>query len=355
MGNDLVRPTADLGFRMAEHGRIRMGIKTGKAMKSIDTWRFTSADEEAIRHLAEIYGGTPKPWNDPKANPPNQWEVITRADKVRVFIPPAGLSIWYELWSGGGCQRRCDGVTVQIAVGDEMRDQPCICDQKGRMVCRPHTRLNVIIPEIAFGGVWRLESHGWTAAQELPAMEAVLMQLQASSQAIVEALLCNEAAQSAGGRKKYQVPRIKMTQTPQQMLTGEGGVHALAKAEPRPELEQRTGIIDTKAFDLDDEVIEAEVVESPPDIDPPAGTPLSNMEKRLVIVCNEAATRAALDADFLRHALARKASRGRTASSRELTGEEQSTVIELATSVADGDATVSIIKEEPPAIDIVSV
>jgi hypothetical protein len=36
--------------RPPEHGRIRLGIKDGKAMRHIDTLRFTSPDRNAIDH-----------------------------------------------------------------------------------------------------------------------------------------------------------------------------------------------------------------------------------------------------------------------------------------------------------------
>ena len=40
--------------RIPEQGRIRTGIKTERAMRALDTFRFTSADREAICQLADI-------------------------------------------------------------------------------------------------------------------------------------------------------------------------------------------------------------------------------------------------------------------------------------------------------------
>ena len=42
---------AQLQRRAPEAGRIRLGIKTGRAMKSLDTFRFTSPHRDAIEEL----------------------------------------------------------------------------------------------------------------------------------------------------------------------------------------------------------------------------------------------------------------------------------------------------------------
>src|SRR3954468_13623690 len=97
-----VQPLAERDSRMTEHGRIRFGVKTGKAMKAIDTLRFTSPDKAAIDELAKLYGGTVKAWSDDKSAVKNQYEVITQAREIDVVLPPGSLSSWYELWTGGG-------------------------------------------------------------------------------------------------------------------------------------------------------------------------------------------------------------------------------------------------------------
>ena len=51
-----VTPLRNLG-RVPEQGRIRLGVKTERAMKALDTFRFTSADHDAICQVADIYGG----------------------------------------------------------------------------------------------------------------------------------------------------------------------------------------------------------------------------------------------------------------------------------------------------------
>ena len=70
-----IKPLAELG-RTPEQGRIRLGVKTARAMKSLDTFRFTSPDKAAIEQIAFIYGGTVKSWTPPRQKQ-QQWEVIT--------------------------------------------------------------------------------------------------------------------------------------------------------------------------------------------------------------------------------------------------------------------------------------
>lgn len=229
MGRNVV-PVADLGRRMVEHGRIRLGIKSGKAMKSIDTFRFTSPDKAAIEQLADQYGGEAKPWSDPKASPTNQFEVITKANDIAVWIMPGGLDVSYEMWSGGGCVRRCDGVEVETSQRTFDADYepvivPCICDAKQKLECRPYTRLNVVIPSIRFGGSWRLESKGWNAAEELPGMADMIAQLQDTG--VLRGRLRLEHRQSQGGRRKFVVPTLAIDMSVEEILSGSGSAMML--------------------------------------------------------------------------------------------------------------------------------
>lgn len=154
--------------RHAELGRIRLGekIPVGTAGKSrpakLETFRFTSPSQGYIKDLAELYGGDPREWDN---NGKPEWEVYTAAKSIPVIAVRGGLSQWLEHWSGGGCQRRCDGEREILS------DSPCICATENReRVCKPTTRLSVMLPELEAIGVWRLESHGWNAAAEIPAV-----------------------------------------------------------------------------------------------------------------------------------------------------------------------------------------
>ncbi len=160
-------PITALRPRIREAGRIRIGekvrTKSGKtAPAKLEVFRLTSPDEQAIRSAAELYGGEPRRWSGAPIG--EQWEVYTRARALPVLIPPTGMAFsqFFELWSGGGCQRRCDGAHEVIS------DSPCLCaaDPEERE-CRPHTRLSVLLVDLEGLGMWRLDTQGWNAAEEL--------------------------------------------------------------------------------------------------------------------------------------------------------------------------------------------
>ena len=261
MSNAVV-PLNQLQRRAPEAGRIRLGVKTARAMKSIDTFRFTSPHKDAIEQLAAQYGGTPAPWSDPKA-PDGQWEVISTSSTIDIFVQPDGLSTWYEMWSGGGCQRRCDGITVQVPGPQEMMTSPCICAKAGKLECRPYTRLNVVLPAIDFFGVWRMETKGWNAAKELPGMFDMVVEL-AQRGRMVRATLSLEQRKSVqnGKTKNFVVPVIAARATPEELLAG-GGVArpSLDAAPPGTNNELTAGPAPTVPDEDDDGIIEAQVID----------------------------------------------------------------------------------------------
>lgn len=225
-------PTAQLQRRLPELGRIRTGQKTERAMKALSTFRFTSSDRTALGQIADLYGGTVREWSDPKANP-GQFEVVTEAAEIHVALPPdpLGGSPVYELWGGGGCERRCDGTTCETWVkgpeGPEPSDTPCICQAKGELACDPKTRLNVLLPNVRGIGTWRLETKSWNAAMELPGMVDLIQSLQ--SRGITRATLRLEHKQSmqAGVKRKFIVPVLGLDETVEALVAGEASVGAL--------------------------------------------------------------------------------------------------------------------------------
>lgn len=173
-------PILTMQRRMRELGRIRMGAQEplpGGRSKPVrlETFRLTSANREHLEAAAEAYGGTVRPWRSPRGP---EFELVVEAPFLDVVIPPdVGVDPWLELWTGGGCVRRCDGVTESLS------GQPCMCpaDPKARQAaaqqgeaCKPTTRLSVCLPALPDLGVWRLESHGYYAAVELSGMAEVL-------------------------------------------------------------------------------------------------------------------------------------------------------------------------------------
>ena len=176
-------PIIDIQRRLAETGRIRIGqtvaTQNGKKRpKRLETFRLTSSNEAAIIAVAKKYGGDVRPWEDAPVG--TQWELFTASTILDVLIPPEAMSFsqFYELWSGGGCKRRCNGSRQQ----DE---SACVCDPEERE-CKPHTRLSVMLADLPGAGLWRLDTQGWNAATELGgAFELALLISNATGRAIV--------------------------------------------------------------------------------------------------------------------------------------------------------------------------
>lgn len=209
----------DLQRRARELGRIRIGqLVTGANGKlrpeKLDRFRLTSASRELLEMVANLYGGTVNAWT-PMGGGPAAFEVVTESTRLPVLVPPQPVSQYYELWSGGGCQRRCDGVTELLT------DKPCICGPNPEeKACKPTTRLNVILRDIEGIGVWRLESHGWHSAVELPDVADFLAQ----SKGYIEAHLALEerVSKKDGKTKRFMVPTLEVSVTPSQLMAGHG-------------------------------------------------------------------------------------------------------------------------------------
>jgi hypothetical protein len=276
--------------RIPEAGRIRFGVKTAKAMKAIDTFRFTSHDREALIQIADLYGGDVVPWSDPKAAP-GQFELISRASEIRIVLPPdpMGGTPIYEAWGGGGCDRRCDGLTCTRLIpgpdGPEPVDVDCLCDAEGKMACDPRTRLSVILAGVRFGGTWRLETKSWNAAQELPGMVDLIKSLQ--DKGLTRGVLALKQRRSvvAGQTHQFIVPVLGVEDSIEEITAGVAQVGSLpapaarelgvgapsapaevAAAPPQQHVAEAPEP-SARVASLDDQVIDAELVEDdPPDL-----------------------------------------------------------------------------------------
>lgn len=268
-----IRPVAELGRRVQEAGKLRMGVKVpasgGKksSMKSIETWRMTSPHRDCIDQLAELYGGTPRPWSDPKATHRDQFEVITEAKTIQVAIPPGGLSTNYELWAGSGCVRRCDGEKVQIpskAPDEDFTVEPCLCYRENKMECKPYSRLIVVFPDITFRGIWTLTTKSWNAADELPAIERMIDQLQATQDIISVDLTIEQRSQmTASGKKNFVVPVLSIPHTLNAIT--QGAARLGLAGPPTPELDSQQRALTAGS---DEAVVDAELVVEPEDVLP---------------------------------------------------------------------------------------
>jgi len=201
-------PLLDIQRRLVELGRIRLGEKGPKGEpKKLGTFRLTSYSKTLLDAAAVLYGGTVRPW----VGAPNEgtFELLTSATEMDCVIPPIPTlcSQYYELWSGGGCKRRCDGETELLSGG------PCQCDKDARQAkekgtCSVTTRISVMLPRLPGLGLWRLESHGWNAASTLPSTVELL---SGTGQFVPAVLRLEQRSEKKDGQtKRYVVPVIDL-------------------------------------------------------------------------------------------------------------------------------------------------
>lgn len=157
-------PVQTIVRRFPEIGRIRLGDRggTNKAPRRLSAFRLTSQDAAPLAAAAKLWGGSVQKWAE--GGDEGKYQLYTTASElpVRVIVNQP-LSQWYELWSGGGCQRRCDGLTEIIGNTD------CLCNPEERE-CKLKTRFSVLLPDIPGVGSWRVETGGYYAAIELPGL-----------------------------------------------------------------------------------------------------------------------------------------------------------------------------------------
>jgi hypothetical protein len=234
----------DLQRRMAEIGRVRIGQKvltrSGKmAPAKLESFRITSASRDLIDACAELYGGEVLEWK-PKPTAPQQWEVVTEATVLNIVLAPGqALSQFWERWSGGGCDRRCDGFTEQKG------DQPCVCpaDYEERRqlaasgkACKPTTRFSFMLRDIPVIGLLRLETHGMYAAMELSGMADLLERITASGAYVPATLRLDQRSKLEGGKTiHFAVPVVEIHRTVTQVaeiLAADGGNMGVAALAP---------------------------------------------------------------------------------------------------------------------------
>lgn len=254
--------------RFMQLGRVRLGEKGPKGEpKRLNSFRFTSASERLLNAVAAKYGGTVTTWTG--APDEGYFQVTTEATSLDIILPPTfseedgapstSYSQWFELWSKGGCQRRCDGVT------DSLSGSPCMCDASVRDAgtdpkgtCSIITRVSFIIPDLPGLGVWRLDSGGWNAAVELPGTLSLLAQA-ASEQRFIPAVLSlqNRTSKKDGQTRRFVVPVIELPDvTIGQLVSGTAPTLALNTPAPaaagKPALPPAPAPPADNGFDNDD-------------------------------------------------------------------------------------------------------
>ena len=228
----------DIQRRGQQIGRLRIGQQVQASNGNmrparLDTFRFTTASRTTADAIAALYGGEVREWH-------GEFEVITGKSEIGVTVPPRDevVSQWYEMWTAGGCQRRCDSQHDQISNG------PCQCPhaadpsdpeevaaaalERARLAkmnppraCGLVTRISVMIPDLPGLGVFRLDTGSYYAATEI-GDSAALMQVARDKGVFLPAILRIEHRQRvAGGQtKKFPVPVLEVLTTFRDLATG---------------------------------------------------------------------------------------------------------------------------------------
>jgi hypothetical protein len=234
-------PIKTLQQQQAQVGRIRLGEqKPGKSGKRgyparLSAFRFTTPSESLARAVAGAYGGEVQRW-EPDGRPA-EWEVYSVATEINVLVPPHPVSQWMEMWSGQGCVRRCDGETETIS-GEACKcplDPAVRAEQaQGGSACHMTTRLNVMLPDLPGVGVWRLDTHGYYAALELP-QTAEFLGAATAKGGYVRATLALQKRQvrrPGVGVREFLVPALHVEVSPLALRAGEGVAVAIGGGAP---------------------------------------------------------------------------------------------------------------------------
>lgn len=237
MGRPVI-PIRQLDRRLPELGRIKDGVKVaGKGQpKAIDTLRFTSQDPKALEQVAAELGGEVVPYKDPKST--DTHELITPVAETRVILPPDPLSgtPMYELYSGGGRERWCDGVTCEQwrkgPDGPEPYEVACLCAAAGELACKPTIHLSVILPFTRMGGTWRWTTHSYNAAVELPGMVDAIQSLQSKGLTRGVLRVDSRTQTIAGVTRHFKVPVLGVDATADELAAGQATFGAVGAGAP---------------------------------------------------------------------------------------------------------------------------
>lgn len=402
--------------RWRELGRIRLGerepvlIKSGpKAGQQVEKngklvfrpkrladFRLTSPWRHLLEAAKEVYGGEVRPWNPSEGR--NEFELATGRPDIDVLVPPGdSLTQWMEEWSGGGCQRRCDGKRMIVAAG-KSADRACLCSPENvdppvpiqDRACSPTSRLSLMVPELPDLGVWRVESHGVNAALEVGAA-VELTELATRRGVIVPAVLrieAREVRKPDEPTKRFVVPvlgfRHGLGETLAALGFGDskglallpgtqpietrpalnaGGTPELSEGDPPDAREQRPRAIETASLppstggqatdgktagsdltgregaDEEDDVVDAEVIETEPaPFVPPAHDPTEEEGGSSLTPAQFIAIRAreADVDDETRHAAIGIVTRGRTRTGKEVKPDEVPRLVKVFEAIKAG-------------------
>jgi hypothetical protein len=259
--------------RLPEMGRLRMGDriiydqalfdktggKKGARPNQLEHWFLTSQHESILRHVAEVYGGDVAPWEGAPAGP-KQWGVYTKVKSLDVYIPTGALSAAWEMWSGGGCQRRCDSLWMdtgercqclteieselgaerfrQLSATDVLRERLTRARMNPPKACKPMTRLSVVLPQIPGLALWRVTTSSVNAGIEMPGTVDLLQGALANRQLIPAQLIIEQRSSVKDGKTTvYPVPVLSLHEVTAGELGRAGAFWVLGEGDHGPALD----------------------------------------------------------------------------------------------------------------------
>ncbi|MEU5305993.1 hypothetical protein ACH4YO_19150 [Streptomyces noursei] len=158
-------------------GRFRAGQQLSGRPVALESWRITTGDPEVGKAVADLYGGTPQPWETSKED---SLEVLTGADSVKVIVDgPDAISFRMALYGMTGKPiHACDGVEFTDPE-DPRHGQPCGCPttvQERKAAAKaghgpkPDQRLEFRLYDAPELGKFRLMTGSWDFMKSLESL-----------------------------------------------------------------------------------------------------------------------------------------------------------------------------------------
>lgn len=226
---------------------MRVPNKSGRGThpEKLSTFRLTSKDEWMLKaaQLHPDIGGELREWTDAPGEA-KQWELMTETDSLRVLIPTLqSFSVSYEQWRSDMCHFRCNGRDI-LFDADRPSNMGALCScTDENPVCDRILRLNVQLPDLPGGGVWRLDTKGYNATAELVAtceqlanagltyslIEGSLRLEQRTRKKLV--LPVKEGGKAVPTTYHFAVPVLVPAYTPRELMAGSSNVLFLQEAQ----------------------------------------------------------------------------------------------------------------------------
>jgi hypothetical protein len=170
--------------------------------------------EEAARAFADAYGSAP-----------TQLRFILPGD-----TPDDCMEGAYRLYGANKLKIRCDGLLCdeRTATGWR-RDQPCICQAKGKVDCTLTYTIQLILPDVAVPGIWQLDTGSEISSRRMADWLDMVYTLRGGLLGVEGDLFLKSVSVQPEGMQKTTTVYVLSPQareaTVTQLLAGGGGVH----------------------------------------------------------------------------------------------------------------------------------